>query len=184
MYVSRAAFHVYMNDTESAFVDLERYESLEENPTEKVNAYFWLGWYLCHVPQDRIDPEIAVKLLDRAYVLRSDRNNEWNVGVLGIAHYRAGHWKDAIDWIGKAVEMSRDSGVYYYAFIMAMAHWQAGDKEQAHACYERTVAWLIRRVAAGKPPLEPAWYFYMEAAELMGLKTRLFEDEAPATGQQ
>jgi tetratricopeptide (TPR) repeat protein len=151
---------------------------------KKGAAYFWLGWYLCHVPQDRVDPEIAVKLLDRAYVLNSDRKNEWNMGALGIAHYRAGHWKDAIDWIGRAIEMSRDGGINYYAFIMAMAHWQAGDKDQAQTCYEKTVAWMTRRVAEGKPPLQPAWCFYMEAAELMGLKAKLFDDEVPETSRQ
>jgi serine/threonine protein kinase len=166
-YVSRAAFHIYVNDAKSAFADLERYESLVKDTNKTVKAFFWLGWYLCHVPQSRVDPAIAVKLLDRAYVLNPDKKNEWCVGALGIAHYRAGQWQDAIDKISRAIEMSRDGEINYYAFIIAMAYWQAGDKKQARTWYEKTVAWMSSRIAEGTAPSQetwqPAWCFYMES---------------------
>ena len=182
IYVSRAAFHIYRNDAERAFVDLERYESLVKDPKKTGGAYFWLGWYLCHVPQKRVAPEIAVKLLKRAYELDSAPKNRWKVGALGIAHYRAGHWRDAIDWIGRALEMSRDGEINYYAFIMAMAHWQAGDNNRAQTWYEWTVAWMSRCVAEGRAPLQPAWCFYMEAAELMGLEAKFVDRKVSPAG--
>jgi len=67
---------------------------------------------------------------------------------------------------------------------MAMAHWQAGDKDQARTRYEWAVAHMSRRVAEGKAPVQPAWSFYMEAAELMGLEAKFFDRKPPATGTQ
>jgi tetratricopeptide (TPR) repeat protein/tRNA A-37 threonylcarbamoyl transferase component Bud32 len=176
IYHSRAAYYIYLNDEERAFADLDRYVSLGGNP----NAYFWLAWCVSHAPQDRVNPAIAVKLLKKARAFEPD--NAWNLGVLGIAHYRAGQWQDAINAIGESIEMI-DDGNGYYAFILAMAHWQAGDKDQAQTWYEWAAAYMSGQVANARGYPGVACNFYMEAAELMGLKVKYFDRQAPATGR-
>lgn len=181
-YVSRAALHIYQNDAEKAFADLDRYESLVENPREKAGTYYNLGWRLSHTPQRRVDPSIVVRLHDRAHVLNP--SNPWVLGTLGIAYYRDSQWNKAIEAIEQSIEMSDKQTMGYYAFFMAMAHRQTGDRDQAQTWYETAVASMSRAVIDQKGYTVPRYGYYMEAAELMGLKAKLFDRKAPATGRQ
>jgi tetratricopeptide (TPR) repeat protein len=182
-YVSRAAFHIYMNDEEKAFADLDQYESLVEDPNEGASTYYNLGWRLSHMPQQRINPEIVVKLHHRAHVLYPKQ--PWIQGTLGIAYYRAGRWQDAIDTIDQAIEIGHSGVSAYYAFFTAMAYWQLGDRDQAQTWFKRGVTSMHRDdVNPGTSYMTPRCGYYMEAAELMGLKIKHFDRKPPATGKK
>ena len=176
-YRSLAAMYLYMNDAESAFAYLDQYERLVKDTLKTAGAHSWLGWRLIHAPQDTIEPEIAIKLYDK--VLELYPNHHWNLGQMGIACYRAGKWQDAIDYLSRGIEINGEGAMYYYAFFLAMAQWQAGDRDKAQIWYENVVAWMKERYL-GPNTANVACCFYMEAAELMGLKTEFFDDEALA----
>ena len=180
-YVSRAAFYIYRNDEEKAFADLDRYENLVEDPNEKARTYYDLGWRLTHAPQQRVDPNIVVKLHHRAQVLNP--KNQFVQGMLGIAYYRADQWQQAINAIQSAedaLSAKQPTEKDYFAFFLAMAYWQTGDREQAQAWYRRGVAFMSRKVVnRGNTYMTPPCGYYMQAAELMGLKVKLFDRKTP-----
>ena len=55
------------------------------------------------MPQQRVDPDIVVKLHHRAHELHP--KGAWHLGALGIAYYRAGRWQECIDAIDRAIEI-------------------------------------------------------------------------------
>jgi serine/threonine protein kinase len=180
-YASRAALYIYLNDARRAFADLDQYESLVGDPNEKAATYDQLGWHVCNAPQKTVDPGIAVELHRRAHVLNP--RHRWYRAALGMAYYRAGRWQDAINTIESVdlLENHRD----YLAFFAAVAYWQMGDKGKAQIWFKRGVCALSRKaLERGTSYLTARYGYYMQSAELMGLKVKHFNREAQATGPQ
>ena len=63
----------------------------------------------------------------------------WN--TLGLAHFRARHWDEAIAALKKAGELGHDENVTGW-YHLAMAYWHKGDKEQARQWYAKAVTWM------------------------------------------
>jgi Flp pilus assembly protein TadD len=59
----------------------------------------------------------------------------WN--TLGISCYRAGQWDAAIDALRKSIEL-HPKGDAYALVVLAMAHWQKGDKKAARRWYDQS----------------------------------------------
>ena len=182
-YMSRAALYIYLDDAERAFDDLDQYDRLVEDPREKASEYYRLGWHLSFLPQkhqQKVNPGIVVKLHERAHELNP--KYPWDQGTLGIAYYRAGRWQDTIYTIEPvgSTEQTKD----YYAFFPAMAYWQMGERDQAQAWYNRGISYLNRRAMNPGDTYTFRCSYYIEAAELMGLKVKHFDRKPPATGTQ
>jgi eukaryotic-like serine/threonine-protein kinase len=106
------------------------------------------------------DPAQAVALATKAVEQAPQDGAYWN--TLGIAQYRAGDWKAAAQALEKATAL-RSGGNGFDWFFLAMAHWQLGDKEQAHKQYDQTVEWM----QTNQPKNEELLRFRGEAAELL-----------------
>jgi tetratricopeptide (TPR) repeat protein len=84
---------------------------------------------------------------------------------LGIAHYRAGNWKDAVAEIGESIDL-KQSGDAYDWFFLAMSHWQLGEREKAKKYFDQAVEWTEKN----KPNENELRRFRAEAAELLEIK--------------
>src|SRR5262249_2149704 len=115
-----AALAVAKNDRERAFV---------------LNSQAWV-YAACPIPQVR-KPARAVELALKAVELNPKQSYYWN--TLGVAHYRAGDWKGAIGALEESIRLTSDIRAYNGLFL-AMAHWQLGDRDQARAWYDTSVA--------------------------------------------
>jgi superkiller protein 3 len=126
-------------------------------------AHNGLAWVLATCSEVRFrDPTRAVALARNAVKLEP-KNPEY-ANTLGVAHYRAGDWKAAIDALEKAVEV-RKAGHSEDWFFLAMAHWRLGNKDEARACYDRAVQWMDKNQRKN----EGLRRFRAEAAELLEL---------------
>ncbi len=67
----------------------------------------------------------AVALAAKALDLAPESGDIWN--VVGEAHFRAGHWDQAISALTKAGELRLDENVTGW-YHLAMAYWRKGDK--------------------------------------------------------
>jgi uncharacterized protein HemY len=103
--------------------------------------------------------QLAQKVVDQAPTAWA----AWN--TLGVARYRAGEWKRAIEALEKSRQL-RQGGDSYDYFFLAMAHWQLGEKEQARQDFDKAVRWMDQH----RPRDEDLRYFRTEAAELLGVK--------------
>ena len=99
-----------------------------------------LAWYLsmCPTPQLR-DPALAVELARKATERAPNFMHGW--GTLGAARYRAGDWDESIEALSRSIELS-SGGVPVHWLILAMAHWQRGDKDKARSWYDKAIAWM------------------------------------------
>jgi tetratricopeptide (TPR) repeat protein len=125
-----------------------------------------LAWFLTDCPAVQFrDPdravELAKKCLQHAPLLRSS----WK--TLGFAQYRAGQWRAAVESIGKSMELGSggDSSDW---LCLAMAHWQLGEKDEAHKWLEKATESIDKDKRNG----EALHRYRRDAEELLGLKKR------------
>jgi tetratricopeptide (TPR) repeat protein/serine/threonine protein kinase len=122
-----------------------------------------LAWLLATCPDLELrDPQQAVAHAQKAVELAPDQGRYWN--PLGVARYRNGNWKSAIEALMKSAQL-RNGGDSFDFFFLAMAHWQLNEKEKARAWYDQAVAWMDKN----NPQNEELKRFRAEAATLLGL---------------
>jgi tetratricopeptide (TPR) repeat protein/serine/threonine protein kinase len=145
-------------------------EAIRLKPKEAF-GYNGLAWLLANSPDAKFrDPRRAVELALQA-VARAPRGATcWN--TLGVAHYRAGHWEEAIAGLTKSMALQKGALESFDAFFLAMAHWRLGQKEKARRWYDRAVRWMENnkdRWQGNKQRSEELRRFRTETAELLGL---------------
>ncbi len=123
-----------------------------------------LAWILATNPDVKLrDPARAVELAQKAVEAAPAEATFCN--TLGVAHYRAGHWKEAIEALDKSIELGSSDQDSFDFFFLAMAHWQLGNKGEACQWYDRAVEWMEQN----QPGNGELARFRAEAAELLGV---------------
>jgi serine/threonine protein kinase/tetratricopeptide (TPR) repeat protein len=121
-----------------------------------------LAELLADAPDMRLrDPAQAVELAKKAAQLVPNRFEPW--GNLGLALYRNGEWKGAIEALQKSNQIKEHGDQF---FLLAMAHWQLGDKEKASQYFHQAVTWMDKN----DPKDEDLRRHRAEAAALLGVK--------------
>jgi tetratricopeptide (TPR) repeat protein len=162
------------------------YRKVVEFKPESPDAYSGLAWMLVSHPDSRFrDPSRAVEMAKKAVELGAHRTELWDYcNNLGIAHYRAGNWKDAIAALEKSMVLANGQGESANSFLLAMAHWRLGDKEQARKWYGRAVQWMEKNQLPREELRQELLRFRAEATELLGIKNQptAKENEQPQQG--
>jgi tetratricopeptide (TPR) repeat protein len=154
-----------LGQREQAARDFARAVELRPDWPEFANTAAWL-LATQEDPRHR-DPGRAVLLADLAIRLDRDEPSYWN--TLGVAHYRAGHWGEAIAALTRSMELFGGQAEGYNTLFLAMAHAQLGHAEEARRWYDRAVRWMEEHpwVDGGEPRR-----FRAEAAELLRVDHR------------
>ena len=105
----------------------------------------------------------AVKLAKLAVRLVPKDGDFWN--TMGVAHYRAGNWMDAVAALETARELSQGGDAVDWLFL-AMAHWMLGHKDEARKWYVQAV----RSPQTSKLLELELPRFRAEAASVLGIK--------------
>jgi tetratricopeptide (TPR) repeat protein len=170
--------------------------TLEARPTSA--EWQWkLAWFLARCPDPQFrDPGRAVALAKKIVELPPEEEEPAgsSLGVrdfrqgfywraLGLAYFRTGEWDSAITCWEKARALHGGLCTSGWS-VLAMAHWQRGDKEEARHCYVMACWWLEEN--KGGYSKEPCFYweeefrrFRAEAAALLGLP----DPRQPAGGE-
>jgi tetratricopeptide (TPR) repeat protein len=135
------------------------------------NGYAWiLATNPAPLHGDRLH---AVELARHATQLLPE--NEAFCSTLGIALYSTGDWQGAVAMLDKSVLLRKGGGSPVPRppgigprpgadeFFLAMAHWQVGDKEEAHKWYRQAVEWMDKN----QPEDEKLLRFRVEAQKLI-----------------
>jgi eukaryotic-like serine/threonine-protein kinase len=109
------------------------------------------------------DARQAVALAGLAVKQRPEVGEFWC--TLGVAHYRAGAWRAAEEALAKARAMLKGHDQCVAGFTLAMACWQAGERQRARDCYDQAV----RDARALAPPSRMVEALWAEAAALLNL---------------
>jgi serine/threonine protein kinase/predicted Zn-dependent protease len=128
-----------------------------------------LAWSLatCSVPHLR-NPAQAVEVARKAVETAPREAAPWN--TLGVALYRTGDWKAAIQALEKSEALEPDEYLAFNGFFLAMARWELGQKDEARSWFDKAVAWMEKK-APKYPELDrlELTRFRAEAAALLGL---------------
>jgi uncharacterized protein HemY len=137
-----------------------------ELDTKNSRGHNHLAWFLATCPDFHFrDPRRAVDFAKKAVELERTEGNYWN--TLGVAHYRAGEWKPAVQALKKSMDLRKGGNSFDWLFL-AMAHWQLGEKDQARQWYDRGVQWMEKN----QPKNDELRCFRNEAAELLGMEKK------------
>jgi serine/threonine protein kinase len=124
-----------------------------------------LAWLLATWPDLKFrDPGRALALASKAVELEPEKGEFWN--TLGLAHYRAGQWRQSKDALEKSMKLFGGKSESFNTFFLAMAHWQLGEQEESRQWYRQAVAWMEKN-QRGDHDLRR---FRAEAAELLGVR--------------
>lgn len=125
-----------------------------------------LAWFLvtCTYPPLR-DPVEGVRLAQKAVEVAPNSGVFWN--TLGVAHYRAGSWKEAVAALEKSMQL-RGGGDSSNWFFLAMASWQLGEKDKARQWFDKAVEWIDKNM----PKSKEMGRFRAEAAELLKIEAK------------
>ena len=122
-----------------------------------------LSWALATSPNRGLhDSQLALRLAKKAVEQEPQAGGYWN--TLGVAHYRVGDWKAAIEALEKSMQL-RAGGDPADWFFLAMAHWQKGEKDQARQWYDKAVNGMEKN----KSQDDELRRFCAEAAALLGV---------------
>ncbi|MCI0462915.1 MAG: tetratricopeptide repeat protein, partial [Gemmataceae bacterium] len=104
----------------------------------------------------------ALELVKEAVKLSPAIAAYWN--TLGVAHYRAGEWKEAVAALQQSMKLGKGGSCEDW-FFLAMAHWRLGNQPEARRWFDRAVTWMDRMA----PDQEELRRFRAEAAKLLGV---------------
>ncbi len=160
-WLRRAVFFASEGNVENAVEDYTKV--LELNP-KNADAYNNAAWLLATCKNVKLrNPIRSVDLVKQAIELSPSNGGLWN--TLGVAQYRAGDSKGAIEALTKSIEL-RDGGDCFDFFFLALSHQQLGNADTARSWYDKGVAWQEK--SESQP--EELQRFRAEAAETLGLK--------------
>lgn len=125
-----------------------------------------LAWWLATDANPKFrDPKAAVMHARKALDLAPDDPNHWS--NLGVALWRAGDLKTAIETLEKADRMHKN-GDLQHRFFLAMAYWQIGEKDKARQAYDQAVEWMDKH----PPKHGELRRFRAEAEEMLGVNQK------------
>jgi tetratricopeptide (TPR) repeat protein len=151
----------------------DAYRELLKGSPDHAKAHREFAWLLATCPDPRFrDPQEAIGVAKRAVALAPEAADGWD--TLGVAHYRGGAWRTAIESLGRGAKL-RKGGDGLEGFFLAMAHWQLSERDQARSWYDRAIAWMEKN----RPKDEELIGLRNEAAALLGLA-----DQPKPTGKK
>ncbi len=121
-----------------------------------------LAWALVVSPKrPRRDYDEGLLQARKAVELAPKDGHSFN--TLALAEYRSGHWAESLAAGERSMEL-RKGGDAYDWFLLAMARWQKGDKDEARKWFDKAVAWTREK----DPKNAELRQFWREAAERVG----------------
>jgi uncharacterized protein HemY len=144
-------------------------KAIETKPNDPW-AYDQLGWLLATCPEPSLrDPVQSVTSAKKATDLAPREADYWS--TLGVAHYRAGDWKAALEALQKSIDLSKGGVVEW--LVLAMCHWKMGKQADARLWYLKAVLWMDTHKG------NVIWghtLFRAEAAELLGMSKEKIQE--------
>jgi tetratricopeptide (TPR) repeat protein len=130
-----------------------------------------LAWILVWCPETELrDGPRAVELAKKRHELARPDGFSWN--TLGVAHYRAGNWKEAIASLEQSMRLFNGRREAMNTFVLAMTHWQMGNKVEARRWYDKAVTWMNANEHSEEPLSVYLRQFRAEAEGLLGIKDK------------
>jgi serine/threonine protein kinase/Flp pilus assembly protein TadD len=172
MWLERGSYHGRQARWAEAIADYDKALAQRPDDAKLRNS---LAWQLSTSFADRSEASTsyALQLAKKAVEMAPNNGAFWN--TLGVANYRAGQWKAAVEALEKSLQLQRDNA--WDLFFLAMAHWQLGDREAARDDYRKGVAWMEEQKCEDVALVG----LRAEAAKLLGVSVKPVAEEQKPT---
>jgi serine/threonine protein kinase/tetratricopeptide (TPR) repeat protein len=148
-------------NTEEAIAECREAVKLLPNDPHVNNA---LAWMLATCVDVKFrDPTQAIQYAKKATQAAPKVAALWN--TLGVAHYRAGQWQEALDALEKSMKLGKGGDASDWFFV-AMAQRRRGHEEQARKYFQTAVEWTDQN----RPKDEELGRFRTEAAAVLRIE--------------
>jgi tetratricopeptide (TPR) repeat protein len=107
----------------------------------------------------------AVSLAEKA--VRLEEKNAVYRNTLGLAFYRAGRYREAVEILRPNLDSQEDWALAFDLYFLAMSHHQMGEKARARDYYDWAVRWTRTQAGLSPEHLEELTVFRAEAEELL-----------------
>jgi tetratricopeptide (TPR) repeat protein len=159
----RGEIYHRLHQYDKALADLNKAVELDPKNPRSCNE---LAWLLATCPDPRFrDAVKAVEFAKKAVELAPPAGIWWN--TLGVAHYRAGEWKAAVEALNKSMGLTKGGSIIDW-FFLGMAHWRLGERDKARQWYEKAVQWMEQH----NPKNDDLRRFRAEAEELLKMNDK------------
>jgi tetratricopeptide (TPR) repeat protein len=149
---------------------IDRYaRAVAANP-DSAEACNNLAWVYLTAPEGLRDVKAALPLAQKAARLKP--GHPVCVNTLGVAYYRDGRYREAVDTLRPNLERQTDADLAHDLFFLAMAHHRLGEAARARDYYEWAARWTAAHRDLSANAAEERRLFRAEAAELLGLNPK------------
>jgi eukaryotic-like serine/threonine-protein kinase len=147
---------------------IERYRrAVEANPNDP-NACNNLAWTYLTAPEALRDVSAALPLAEKA--VRLESGNAMFVNTLGVAYYRAGRFREAVDVLRPNISRQPDSSLAYDLYFLAMSHYRLDQRERARDYYDWAVRSTKSQQSVTPSRAEELTVIRAEVEELLAIK--------------
>jgi eukaryotic-like serine/threonine-protein kinase len=160
--------------------DIETYRREVEAAPSSAPACNRLAWALLTAPEALRDVAAALALAERAVRLAAADALYRN--TLGVAYYRAGRYREAVDALRPNLERQEDRYLALDLYFLAMSHQCLGETAQARDTYNWAVRWAQIQARVSARELEELTEFRAEAEKVLGIDRK--DDESPSIRSQ
>jgi serine/threonine protein kinase/WD40 repeat protein len=153
---------------ERARVDIEQYRQTLARTPEDALACNNLAWAYLTAPAPLRDGKTAVLLAEKA--VRKEPKNPLYCNTLGLAYYRTGQYRQAVEVLRPNLQSQEASALAYDLYILAMSCHRLGETEQARDYYTLAQRGLDAPHAPSQADLEQLQVLRAEAEAVLGLQ--------------
>jgi WD40 repeat protein len=126
-----------------------------------------LAWAYLKAPEALRDVDAALPLAEKA--VRLEPKTAVYLDTLGLAYYRAGRYREAVEVLRPNVENQLDTDLAYDLYFLAMSHQRLGETARARDYYDWAVRWVAMQRDFTPSTLDELTTFRAEAEELFGI---------------
>jgi serine/threonine protein kinase/WD40 repeat protein len=131
---------------------IEQYRRAVEANPDSADACNSLAWVYLTTPESLRDVEAALPLAEKAVRLAATaRDLAMSRNTLGVAYYRAGRYREAVEILRTNLATQEDWGLAFDLYFLAMSQHHLGEPERARDYYEWAIRWTTtqKNLSAG-----------------------------------
>jgi serine/threonine protein kinase/tetratricopeptide (TPR) repeat protein len=141
------------------------YEKAIHLKDDYIRPHVNIAWLLTAGPDPKIwDSNRAVQLMNKVERLAGITDESRT--IMGLAHYRAGNWRQALVVLEEAMKLAKGGDSWHW-FCLAMTHQRLGDIREAREWYDKAVVWMDKNKP--KDEMGELRRIRAEAAKLLGV---------------
>jgi serine/threonine protein kinase/WD40 repeat protein len=150
--------------------DIERYGREMEAKPNSAWACNDLAWTYLTAPEPLRNVTAALSLAEKA--VRQGSENALYINTLGVAYYRAGRYREAVEVLRPNLEKQGDQALAYDLYFLAMSYHRLGETARARDYFDWAVRWVSMQRDLNPEYREELIAFRAEAEELLKLSEK------------